>query len=452
MTEPWRLTLSEGLGRIAGGTLTSEDWTRSLLGRIEAVEDRVKAWAQVDGPGALAAAQEADRARAEGRAQGALAGAPYAAKDVIDVKGLRREAGSPLYTGYVPEEDAACIARLREAGALALGKAVTTQFANGDPSIARNPWKLDRSPGGSSAGSAAAVAAGMVPAALGSQTTGSTLRPAAFCGAVALNPTYGRVPRTGIVKVSWTFDHVGLIARSIEDLGRLLEAMSGPDPGDHGAPGGAIPAVRAPPAPRKPARALFFREDFLPRASDEVAGHMLAAVSRLKENGVEVEEGRLPVGFEEIEAAHFIARCVDSATYHEDMFIENADDYAPMCRTTVTTGFMVPAVHYLKALRLRARFTEAMDAVFEKYDLVILPTQIEAPPRREESTGSPGFNSQLTFSGHPAVTLPIGRGEGNLPIGIQLGAARFGEAGLLAASRWCEEELGWRCEIAEVEG
>ncbi|MEE9239727.1 MAG: amidase [bacterium] len=449
MAEPWRLTLSEGIDLIHQGSLSAADWTRSLLSRIDQCEERVKAWVQVDQIGALKAAEKVDEVRAHGHNLGPLAGAPYAAKDIFDIKGLKREAGSPLYRGYVAEEDAACVARLRAAGAIALGKAVTTQFANGDPSITRNPWNLERSPGGSSAGSAAAVAAGMVPAALGSQTTGSTLRPAAFCGVVALKPTYGRIPRGGIIKVSWTFDHVGLIARSIEDLARMLEVMSGPDESDDGAPEVDVPAYAACSAPRRPERVCFLKEDFLPEASDEVADWISRAVSQLKENGVTVEEGRLSIDPEQIHAAHFIARCVDSATYHEDMFIENADEYAPAARTTVTTGLMVPAVHYLKALRLRARFTREMDRLSERYDLIVLPTQMDTPPPWEESTGDPKFNEQLTFSAHPALTLPVGRGEGNLPIGIQLGGGRFRESDLFAAARWCEAELGWRAEIAE---
>lgn len=452
LTEAWKLTLSEGLDQMAEGKLSAAEWTQSLIGRIDALEDRVKAWTQVDRQGALAAAEKADTLRTAGEVQGSLAGVPYAAKDIIDIKGLRREAGSPLYTGYVPEEDAACTGRLREAGAVALGKVVTTQFANRDPSITRNPWNLDRSPGGSSSGSAAAVGAGMVPAALGSQTTGSTLRPAAYCGVMALKPTYGRIPRSGIVKVSWNFDHLGIIARSIEDIARLLEVVSGPDPGDQGAPDVVVEKYAETSTPRKPRRALFYKSDFFPRASDEVAERMLEATALLKENGVQVEEGMLSLNLDQIHAAHFLGRCVDSATYHEDMFIEFSDEYAPSVGMTVTTGLMTPAVHYLKAMRLQARFTEAMDAVFKKYDIVILPTQLEAPPPWEESTGDPLFNEQLTFSGHPAVTLPMGCGADNMPLGIQLGGRRFGESDLLAAARWCEEELGWRSEIAEPIG
>lgn len=434
---------------MAEDTLSATEWVRSLLSRIDQCEGRVRAWAQVDRRGALEAARTADRARAEGRSPGPLAGAPYGAKDIYDIKGLLREAGTPLYRGHVPDADAACIVRLRAAGVVALGKTVTTPFANSDPSATRNPWDLSRSPGGSSSGSAAAVAAGMVPVALGTQTTGSTLRPAAFCGVCALKPTYGRIPRTGIVKVSWTFDHVGLIARAAEDLARFLTVMSGPAAGDNGAPDVPVPDFVAASAPRRPERVLVLKEDYLPQASPEVANRTLAAVSLLRGKGVGVEEGRLPIGQEEIHAAHAIVRAVDAACYHGEMFLENRDAYPPSTRKTVTTGFMVPAVHYVNALRLRARFTRAMESLHERYELVVLPTFDQLPPPWEASTGSPIFCEALTLSGQPAVTLPLGRGREGLPFGIQLGARRFGEVGLLAAARWCEEELGWRAEIAE---
>lgn len=441
--------MSEGLGRLAEGALSAEEWVRSLLSRIGQCEGSVRAWAQVDREGVLEAARAADRARAEGRPLGPLAGAPYGAKDIFDVKGLRREAGTPLYRGHVPGADAACIARLRSGGAVALGKTVTTPFANADPSVTRNPWDLSRSPGGSSSGSAAAVAAGMAPIALGTQTTGSTLRPAAFCGACALKPTYGRIPRSGIVKVSWTFDHVGLIARSAEDLARFLTVMSGPAAGDDGAPDVPVPDFAAASAPRRPGRVLFLKEDFLPLADPEVAGRTMTAVSSLRAKGVEVEEGRLPMGQEAVHAAHAVVRAVDAACYHGEMFLENMDAYPPSTRKTVTAGFMVPAVHYVNALRLRSRFTRAMDRLHDRYELVVLPAFDRLPPPWEASTGSPAFFEALTLSGQPAVTLPLGRGEEGLPFGLQLGGRRFDEAGLLAASRWCEEELGWRAEIAE---
>ena len=451
MSEPWELTLSEGLRRLCGGTLNAEDWLVSIIARIDQCEEGVKAWVQVDREGALEEARSVDREREAGKKVGALAGVFYGAKDIFDIKGFRREAGSPLFKGYEPNEDATCVERLRSEGAIALGKTVTTPLANGDPSISRNPWNLAHSPGGSSAGSAAAVGAGMIPVALGSQTTGSTLRPASFCGVVGFKPTYGRIPRGGILKVSWTFDHPGIIARSVEDVARMLPVMAGPDASDDGAPDVPVPDYTAESAPRKPKRVGFFREDTLPRASKEVADQTARAVAQLRESGVAVEEIKLPMETDKIHAAHFIARCVEASCYHEDMFIGNEDAFTPKNRETITTGFMVPAVHYLKALRLRSRYVREMDRLFEHYDLAVLPTQSEKPPIWDVSTGDASFSEPLTFSGHPALTLPVGRGEGNLPIGIQLGAGRFEEAGLLAVSRWCEEELGWRAEIAEPE-
>ncbi|MBI3126991.1 MAG: amidase [Candidatus Tectomicrobia bacterium] len=452
MTESWKFTLSEGLRRMAEGTLSAAEWVGAILSRIGQCEDRLKAWAQVDREGALEAARAADRSRAEGRPLGPLAGAPFGAKDIFDIKGLRREAGTPLYRGHVPDADAVSIARLRAAGAVAIGKTVTTPFANSDPSVTRNPWDLARSPGGSSSGSAAAVAAGMVPVALGSQTTGSTLRPAAFCGVCALKPTYGRIPRTGIVKVSWTFDHVGLIARSVEDLAHLLTVMSGPAPGDDGAPDIPAQDFAAASAPRRPGRALLLKEDYLPLANAEVADWTLRAVSLLREKGVKVEEGRLPMDRELIHSVHAMIRAVDAACYHGEMFRENMDAYPPSTRRTVTAGFMVPAVHYVNAMRLRSRFIRAVDRLHGHYELIVLPTFDQLSPPWEVSTGSGLFCEPFSLSGQPAVTLPLGRGGEGLPFGIQLGARRFGEAGLLAAARWCEEELGWRAGIAEPGG
>ncbi|MBI2178989.1 MAG: amidase [Candidatus Tectomicrobia bacterium] len=447
--EAWRLTLSEGLRRLGEGSLTASDWVRSLLERIEGCEGRVRAWVHVDREGALVAARALDGSGAGGRSH-PLAGAPVAFKDIIDVQGMPREANSPLYKGYVPQQDASAAARLRAAGAILLGKTVTTQFATSDPPVTRNPWNFVHSPGGSSSGSAAAVAAGMAPAALGSQTGGSVLRPSAFCGVVGFKPTYGRIPRTGMVTVSWTLDHVGTITRSAEDAARLLTVLAGPDGGDDGSLGAAVPDYASASAPRRPGRVCFLKEDFLPRASREVAEWTERAAARMRENGVAVEEGRLPVDFGQLHAAHRIIMRVEAAAYHDRMFRENMDAYLPEIRHNISSGLMVPAVHYVQALRLRARLARETQRLLERYELVVLPSMVEAPPLREKSTGNALFQEPLTQAGLPAITLPLGRGEGNLPVGIQLGAGRLREADLLGAARWCEGELGWRSEIASL--
>ena len=451
MSEPWRLSLSDGLRRIGEGGLSATEWTRSLLERIEALEDKILAWAHVDGEGALAEAGAIDERLAAGEGSGSLAGGAIGYKDIVDVAGLPREANSPLLKGEIADADATVTTRLKDAGAICLGKTVTTQFATSDPSQTRNPWNLKRSPGGSSSGSAAAVAVGMVPAALGSQTGGSTLRPAAFCGVVGLKPTYGRIPRSGLISVSWNLDHVGVITRNTEDAARVLTAVAGADGIDAQAPDIAVPDYAEASAPMKPERACFWKEDLLPHASGEVAGRIEECAASLRAKGVDVQEARLPVDVEEMHAAHRIIMRVEAAAYHDKMFLENQDAYAPHIRKNISTGLMTPAVHYVNALRFRARFIQRMADFFQGFDLVILPSHVERPPVAEESTGNALFNEPFTQIGFPAISLPVGRGDENLPIGIQLGGRRFGEAALLSAARWCEAELGWVAEFPDVE-
>ena len=446
MSEHWRLSLSDGLRKLREGSLTSTEWVRSLLSRIDACEEKVKAWVQVDEAGALQAAKGVDDAQSAGEELGPLAGAPYAAKDIFAIQGLKLEAGTEIFKGQTATEDAACVARLRRAGAVAMGKTVTTPFAQGDPSITRNPWNVERSPGGSSSGSAAAVGAGMAPAAFGSQTTGSTLRPAAYCGVPGLKPTYGRIPRTGVVDVSWNFDHLGIIARTVEDIAKILEVAAGPDGADH-------TAVNAPPPsanqmPRKPEKIAYLKH-LLPLASEEVVEWTEGAVSQVKSKGIDVQEVELPLSMDEINAAHFIARCVDSAACHQDLYEAHKDELPPYVRRSMTIGYMAPAVHYVKAMRVRASFIRKMDDLMNRYDLFALPSFDAGPPPWEESTGGPAFLQPLTFSGQPAITLPLGRGDMNLPLGIQFGAVRCGEGKLLAMARWFEEEMGWRAAFPE---
>ena len=427
MSEHWRLSLSDGLRKMEEGDLTATEWVRSLLSRIDVCEDKVKAWVQVDKEGALEAAKAVDDARSAGEAQGPLAGAPFAAKDIFGIRGLKLEAGTDIFKGQIASDDAVCVARLRRAGAIALGKAVTTPFAQGDPSITRNPWNIERSPGGSSSGSAAAVGAGMAPAAFGSQTTGSTLRPAAYCGVPGLKPTYGRIPRTGVIEVSWNFDHPGIIARTVEDIAKILEVAAGPDGMDHSAVQSPPPAANQ--TPRKPEKIAYLKH-LLALASEEVVEWTERAIARIESKGVAVHEVELPLSMDEINAAHFIVRCVDFASCHEDLYAAHKDDLSPFVRRSFTIGYMTPSVHYVKAMRVRTNFTRKMDDLMNRYDLFVLPSFDAGPPPWEESTGGPAFLQPLTFSGQPAITLPLGTRGHESPSGdpVRGHALRRGEA------------------------
>ncbi len=437
MSETWRLDLGIGLRRLSGGGLTAREWVRALTARIERFDHMIKAWVALDRSAALAAAEVIDAGRAAGRAPGPLAGAPIGVKDLIAVKGLAWEAGSPLFAGRVAETDAPAVARLRAQGAIVMGKTTTCELGSNWPSQTRNPWNPLHSPGGSSSGSAAAVAAGMVPAALGTQTGGSILRPAAYCGVLGFKPTYGRISRSGVVPLAWSADHLGVLSRSVRDAAQLFAAMAG--------------AGDAECAARRPRRVLFLKDDFLPRAAPEVADWTLRAVDRLTAAGIAVDAGRLPEDLDSVHGIHRVVVRAEAAAYHADRFQERPEAFGPDIRNGIVSGLMVPAAHYLRALRLRSRFVRRMDRLCDRYDLVVAPATPETAPLAEVSTGSPLFNEPCSISGHPAITLPLGRGDNNLPVGIQLIGSRDRDEDLLAAARWCELELGWRAEIAEME-
>ncbi len=450
MSDPWKLTLGEGLSKIAEGTLDAAEWTRSLLGRIEACEDRLKAWVAVDREGALKAAGEIDAARKAGENPGALGGGPIGVKDIIHVENLPCEAGSPIFEGQISDKDAFCITGLRRAGAIILGKTVTTQFATGDPPVTRNPWNPAHSPGGSSSGSAAAVAAGMVPAALGSQTGGSVLRPSAYCGVVGFKPSYGLISRADVYEVSWSLDHIGTLTRSAGDAARLLKAMAGPDEGDETTLGLDPPPTPESPAPKKPAKAVFPKGGVVRHASEETAEWTLQAVEQLKKAGVAVEEIEFSLDFEKLHDTHRMIMNVEGASYHEERFARHADAYRPVIRALVENGLKTGAVEYHRGMRRRGRLIKELDRLMGSCDVLILPPFQDPAPPAEESTGSAFFNEPASQTGLPAITLPLGRGSGNLPFGIQFVGRRLGDADLLSAAIWAEEEMGWRPAFPEI--
>ena len=296
MTAPFELSVVDAAAAIRQGRLSAVDLVEACLGRIDACEEQVQAWVVVDRSGALEAARRLDVEAREARFRGPLHGVPVGLKDIIHAAGLETTAGARGFADTAPREDAPCVARLRAAGAVILGKLQTTEFAFSDPAVTRNPWHAARTPGGSSAGSAAAVAARMVPAALGSQTVGSVLRPAAFCGVVGLKPTYGRVSRRGVVPLAWSLDHVGVFARSVADAALVLSVLAGHDPADPGsatAPPPDVAAVVAAP-PTRPPRLGLIGEPFLARATQEARAHLGEVARTLEARGAHVEPVRLP--------------------------------------------------------------------------------------------------------------------------------------------------------------
>ncbi len=414
----------------------------ACLERIEALEPQLQAWVTLDRQGAMTAAQQCEQAVQRGTATGLLTGVPVGLKDIIYTAGTRTTAGSRVYANFVPTYDATVTTRLKQAGAIILGKTVTTEFATADPSPTRNPWNTAHTPGGSSSGSAASVAARMVPAALGSQTGGSTLRPASYCGIVGLKPTYGRISRYGVIPVSWCLDHVGILVRSVLDAAFVLEAIGGQDAHDPSALAQPVGQYRAAVHQADtPPRLGVLREFFSDHADAETRQHTTATVERLERAGATVREVTLPASFATVLAAHRIVMKVEAAAFHADMFRTQREQYGARLRETVEQGLVIPSVDYLRAQRLRHLFQQEIPSMLREVDVVLTPSTPAPAPRNLHTTGDASFQSPWTHAGVPTITLPSGVSTAGMPLGVQLIAPAQEEERLFRAARWCEMAL-----------
>ncbi len=414
----------------------------ACLKRIETLEPTLKAWATLDQDGALEAARRCEPALQRGEDVGILAGVPVGLKDIFYTAGLRTAAGSRVYANFVPTYDATSAVKLKQSGAVVMGKTVTTEFATGDPSPSRNPWDTTRTPGGSSSGSSVAVAARMIPAALGSQTGGSTLRPAAYNGIVGLKPTYGRISRYGVIPVSWCLDHVGILVRSVEDAALVLQAIAGydaHDPGSLADPVGAY--TTAVQQADTPPRIGMLREFFATEVDAETQQHTEAIAVRLAQAGATVRDVALPPSFGSVAAAHRVVMKVEVAAFHADMFMTQREQYGPKLRESIEAGLVIPGVAYLRAQRLRRLFQEEVGQMFNDVDVLLTPATPAPAPRDLTTTGDARFQSPWTHAGVPTMALPSGLTQDGMPLGIQLIAPARQEERLLRAARWCEATL-----------
>ncbi len=443
MTQPYDLTAAQAAAEIADRRLSAVELMRSLLEGAEALESELRLWVTLDLDAALAAAEESQRELDAAGPRGPLHGVPFGVKDIFHTAGMRTTACSPIYADFVPDADADSVARLRAAGAVVMGKTVTTQFAWADPSPTRNPWNPARTPGGSSSGSAAGVAARAFPFALGSQTGGSVLRPASYNGVVGLKPTFGRISRRGVFAVAESLDTMGHFARTVEDAAIVLGVMAGHDPLDHASSTSPVPDYRAAlnertAAPRIGLVAGFYKE----RSTSEVWEHTQAAARALESAGAIVEDARVAFDFEELLSAHGVIMRSEAADVHRLDFETRPQDYAPKIRVLLEEGNALTAREYVRAKRAQREFRRAMAGAAEGFDVLLTPTT--ATPAQEDltTTGDPMFQSPWTTCGFPTVTIPSGLSECGMPLGLQLGATPFAEARLLWVARWCEEALG----------
>jgi aspartyl-tRNA(Asn)/glutamyl-tRNA(Gln) amidotransferase subunit A len=441
MPELYQLSVAESAEQIASGKLSPMDLMESLLERIDRLEPQLKAWAYLDREAVLAEAKAREADAARGANLGPLHGVPIGLKDIYYTAGIPTTACSKVYADFVPEYDATTTALLKQAGAIILGKAVTTEFACMDPSPTVNPWNPAHTPGGSSSGSAVAVASGMCAAALGSQTVGSVLRPASYNGVVGFKPTFGRVSRYGVIPVSWTLDTVGWMARTVRDAAILLQVMAGPDDSDPVSVREPVPDYLAGLDSPAPPRIGVLRRFFYEHADAETRQHTDEVLRRLSDAGAQVVELDMPDSIDTAVPDQQLIMAVEGASFHQPMYQTQAQDYQPNLRAMIQRGLDADAVTYSRAMEARRQFVTDMELLAERADVLLTPSTPSAALPDITNTGNPIFQGPWTSCGLPAITIPSGLAQSGLPLGIQLVSGPNAEARLLAAARWCEQTL-----------
>lgn len=456
MSEPWTLTVAEAGRQIAARALSPTELVQSCLDRIARVDGRLKATAQIDGDGALSAARAAERDIAQGRYRGPLHGIPLALKDLIDAQGMATTGNSHVTDRSPAAADAFAVAKLRAAGAIILGKLNTDEFAlgaaNGDqphPPV-RNPWHPDHGPGGSSTGSAAAVGARLVPAALGTDTGGSIRRPAAWCGVTGFKPSYGRVSRQGALPLSPSLDHVGTVSRTAEDAALLLGAMAGHDPADPTTVKHAVPDYRAALARGiKGLRIGYARhfQDSSGPADPAIAAGMDEAVRVLRELGATVTEIALPPP-QMARACFTPIMLAEVYAIHADRLRTRWNDYGSNTRRRFAVGAFVTGADYVHALQARRVIADRVEAQLRAHDLLLTVTAPTIAMRYNSATPDDllkgaGLTSIFNISGHPAISVPAGFTPAGMPFGLQLAGRIFDEETLFAAAHAYERATNW---------
>ena len=445
MSELYELGVVEVAEMICNGKLSAVELMEALLARCDALDGALKVWVTLDGEAALAVARERDRELAGEGPRAPLHGVPVGIKDIYFTRGVLTTSGSTIYAEFVPDYDATTVALLKRAGAIIMGKTVTTEFACGDPSPTVSPWNAAHTPGGSSSGSAVGAAVGMFPAALGSQTGGSIVRPSSYNGIVGLKPTFGLVSRYGVYPVSESLDTMGPMVRSVADAALMLDALAGHDINDpDSSERPTTDYLRASQAHIKPPRIGLVRQFFMEQCDDETRANTESAVEKLRDAGAMVEEVSLPVDFDEVLLGQRTLMSVEGAQVHESNFAVRADDFSSNVHGLIEQGLATPALTYLKAKHLQREFRRGLQSAIQGYDALLMPTTPAPAPPSRETTGDPKFQSPWTFGGFPEITLPSGSSEGGMPLGAQLVAGHFDEARLLAVAAWCECVLGVR--------
>jgi len=425
--------------RIRDGENTSLDVVDACIERMNEREDEVKAWVHFDPEFARAQANKCDTIRAAGVNLGPLHGVPVGIKDIIDTDDMPTEYGTPLHGGHQPMTDANLVTQLKAAGAVIMGKTVTTELAVFQPGKTTNPHNAAHTPGGSSSGSAAAVATGMAPLAIGTQTNGSVIRPASYCGVLGFKPSHGAISRTGVLTQSSPFDTIGVFARSVEDVALITGCISGFDSEDRAMKQRANRNFVSAAAEAPPMAPLFafVKSPFWDKATDDTGSGFAEITEFLGDNCVEMD---LPEALADSANVHRTIMYADLAKNFDGLYEKGKDQLSDVLREMIEEGQKVLAVDYNNALDRIDHLYAGLADIFDDYDAIITPAAPgEAPVI--ETTGNPIFSTIWTLLGVPAITLPLLQGENDLPIGVQLVGPRQDDGRLLRTANWLAKHV-----------
>lgn len=437
-------TAIEARDALEQGSISAQELVEACFQRIDELEDSIGAWAHLDKEVALEQARQADEFRSRGLPVGPLHGLPIGIKDIIDTSDYPTERGSVLYQGRTTTDEATLVSLLREAGAIILGKTVTTEFAVFSPGKTSNPHNTEHTPGGSSSGSAAAVASAMVPLTVGTQTNGSVIRPASYCGVYGFKPSFGRISRHGVLKQSSPLDTIGVFARSLADLALISDVLFRYDANDTAMKPTAAPCIskllaQTPPLDPHFAFIRTPKWEQVESSSKDGFRELIDIVNQSVEKTIDIVD--LPSDFDAIYQDHQNIMEADLAISFAREYRDGKSKLSSVLCEMIERGQKVLATEYNTSLGKIEEYRECLEEIFDEYDAILTPSTFGPAPKGLDNTGSPVMNTIWTFCGTPTINIPLLQSPDGLPVGIQVVGSLHDDARLFRTARWLLEVL-----------
>ena len=439
MSDFFSLPVHELVKQVKDAKLTSVEICQAYIDRIGKFEKDVKAWVHFDKKLLLERAQESDNYRKSGKPTGPLHGIPVALKDIIGTYDMPTECGTVLRKGKTQSQNAEIVDLLKSAGAIIMGKTATSELAYLGPPKTRNPHDYNRTPGGSSSGSAAVIAAHMAPLSIGSQTGGSVIRPASYCGVVGYKPSYGLISRNGVLRTSYALDHIGVFGKTVEDVALLAKVLIKKDSYDEAtvyySAEDMLEVCRK--EPLFEPKFIFYKTDSWKKVDKKSRESFEFFIKSFKKN---IEVFDTPSYFKNINKYHQIIHETDLSNNFQDYYKKSKNKLSKEMQSAISRGMKYSAKEYTEAIDFMKRSYESYNEVFEDYHGVLSPCSTGVADKGLKSTGSADFNKFWSFMGVPAIALPLLQGENNLPLGVQLIGDKYDDQRFLGIARWLEEK------------